>query len=134
MTAAESADSDEVPARFVAVTLKRYPCPLVRPVTRQVLVLTPAVAISTVQLAAGAIQENLASMEFTSPTRVASAVYELMGAPPVLAGVVHDTVADVVPGTATTEVGDSGLRAGTALTAVAGALSPFALRATTVTA
>ncbi|CAB4323408.1 unannotated protein [freshwater metagenome] len=94
----------------------------------------PAVATTTVQLETGAIHENLTSEELTSPTRVAIAVYEVIGAPPLLDGVVHDTVAVVVPGTAITPVGASALRAGTALTATAGALAPLALRATTVTA
>ena len=60
--------------------------PFVKPVTRQVLVLPFAV------------------VQVTAPGELVT-VYEVMAAPPLLAGAVHDTVAEPSPPTADTPVG-----------------------------
>ena len=71
-----------------------------------------------------------------APAGLEVTVYEVMALPPLLAGVVHETLAEALPAVAVTAVGAPGTVAGatgvTLLDASEGALLPTALVATTV--
>ena len=103
-------DTVLVPNAFVAVTLKVYAVPFVRPVI--VIGEVPPVAVIPV-------------FEVT--------VYEVIADPPLLDGAVNETVALPFPATAETLVGASGAFAGVMLLlAVEAVLVPTPLTATTV--
>jgi hypothetical protein len=87
VTAVEGSDAAPVPTALVAVTVKVYDVPLVRPLTVQ-------------DVAPVVVQVLLPGDEVT--------VYPVMALPPSLAGAVHDTEAEAFPGVADTPVGAPG--------------------------
>ena len=89
VTALDGEDGEDVPIPFVAVTVKVYAVPFVRPVT------VPDVAV--------------APLTFTeAPPGLAVTVYDEMAESPSFAGSTHETVALAFPATAVTLVGASG--------------------------
>ena len=112
VTAVLGADAVEVPELLVAITVKVYAVPLVRPET--VAVRGPVVVA-------------------VAPPGVAVTVYPVIGEPPLLAGAVHDTWAWPLPATAVTAVGEPGIVVGvTAVLADEAGEVPAALVAVTV--
>jgi len=111
--ALDAIDAGEVVVAFVAVTVNVYAVPLVNPDT--VAVVAPVV-----------VAVNEPGAEVT--------VYEAIAEEPGLADAVHDTVAAVLPATALTPVGDTGLVADgvTALDALDATDVPDAFVAVTV--
>ena len=87
VTDADGLDATLLPALLLAVTVKVYPVPFARPVTRQLVVLPFAV------------------VHVTDPGELVT-VYELILAPPLLTGAVQDTVAETFEATADTPVGE----------------------------
>ncbi len=111
VTALEASDVVLVPLALVAVTLKRYESPFVRPVTLQPVA------------GAVAVHVNVPVVECTE--------YTVIGDPFVV-DAVHETVAWPSPPVATTSVGASGFPAGMAVVDVGdGRLVPTALLAMT---
>ena len=111
VTALLALDALPVPTAFVAVTVKVYAVPFVRPVT--VIGELPPVPV------------NPPGLEVT--------VYEVIALPPLLAGGVNETVTCPLPLTPETLVGAPGVVAGTTELLVADALPvPAALVAVTV--
>jgi hypothetical protein len=94
VTEAEASEAALVPALFVAVTVKVYDVPFVRPVT--------------VQLKGPAVQAQVA-MPGTADTR-----YPVIAEPPSEAGAVQETVTCALPATPLTAVGTSGEPTGAA--------------------
>jgi len=101
VTEFEAADAGLVPIAFVAVTVKVYAVPLVKPVTVMGLVVPVAV--------------KLPGFDVTVNTVIAL--------PPVLVGAVNDTVASPFPAVAVPIVGASGAVTGATDTAVFGVAS-----------
>jgi hypothetical protein len=96
---------------LVAVTVNVYGVPLTRPFTVQ-----PSVAVLQV-----------------APPGDAVTVYPVIDLPPLLAGAVHETAAEALPGVADTDVGAPGAVAGvTAELGADGALVPAVFVAVTV--
>lgn len=89
VTAEDAVDVSDGPEELVALTVNVYAVPFVR--------------LVTVQLVPEVLQVNPPGLEV--------AVYEVMIAPPLLAGAVHDTVASAAPAEAVTEVGAPGTAA-----------------------
>jgi hypothetical protein len=87
---ADAVDETEVPTAFVAVTLKVYVLPFVRPAT----VIGELVLVNV------------------SPVSTTVSVYEVIGVPPLSAGAANVTVAVSSPRVAVTVVGASGIEAG----------------------
>jgi hypothetical protein len=112
VTLFEAADAGPVPTELVAVTVNVYAVPLARPAT---------------------VQAEVAHVPVCPPEEVA--VYEMMAAPPLLAGGVKVTVACAFPAVAVPIVGAPGNVAGVTLfdAADAGPV-PTALVAVTVNA
>ena len=111
VTAFDAALAAPVPMAFVAVTVKVYAVPLVRPVT---------VSGDTAPVA-------------VAPPGLAVTVYPVIAEPPVLAGAVNATDAWALPAVAVPIVGAPGTAAGvTGSLAGLAAPAPFALVATTV--
>jgi hypothetical protein len=112
-TLGDGKDAGPVPTMFVAVTVKVYGVPLVRPVTMQVR--APVVVHGTPPIPEGVT------------------VYRVMGWPPLLAGAVQATDAVAAPGDALTLLGCPGTVAGmTVLDAIEGRLGPEAFVAVTM--
>ena len=101
VTLLEASEAGPVPMAFVAVTVKVYAVPFVKPLTVTV--------VGTTVLPSGAVTvaEPPAGLEVT--------VYEVIALPPFEAGGVHDTVADASPAVAVTAVGAPGTVAGVTL-------------------
>ena len=87
VTAVDAADAGPVPFALVAVTVKVYIVPFVRPVTLHV---------------------SAPVVEHDAPPGLAVTVYAVIALPPSDAGASHDTVASALPATAVTDCGDSG--------------------------
>ncbi len=100
VTGGEATEGAPVPTLFVAVTTNVYAVPLVKPPT------TADVAPEIVAVA---------------PPGLAVTVYDVIGLPPVEAGATHDTVADVLPATAVTDVGAPGTVGALGVTGAEGA-------------
>ena len=111
VTGVDGSEDRLVPMEFVAVTVKVYAVPLVRPVT-----------VTDVPVVVAVISPG-----------AEVAVYSVIGLPPSEAGAVHETIAETSVGIADTSVGASGTIAG--VTGVDGSedrLDPMALVAVTV--
>ena len=87
ITAAEAEEGKELPREFVATTVKVTAVPLVNP---------PIPVLKTLPTVTGLPTDGVT-------------VYPVIVAPPFEAGAVHDTVAEVLPRTAETPVGASGI-------------------------
>lgn len=111
ITADEAVEATELPTAVVAITVKVYAVPFVKPVTF-IGELTP-------------VAVKLPGLDVT--------VYKVIALPPLLAGATNATLAEVFPAAATTAVGASGTVTGvTAVEAVEAAELPTAFVATTV--
>jgi hypothetical protein len=111
VTELEAVEDALVPTAFVAVTVKVYAVPLVRPII--VIGEVPPVAVK--------------------PPVFEETVYEVIGEPPLFTGGVNEMVACPFPATAVTPVGAPGVVAGvTGAVALDGVLVPFAFVAVTV--
>jgi len=91
VTGEEAAEAGPVPTALVAVTVNVYGVPLVRPET---------------------VQERAPLVVQVEEPGELVAVYPVIGLPPVLAGAVQETRAEVLPGTAPTPVGRRAPRPG----------------------
>ena len=92
VTALEAFDGSDVPIPFVAVTLKVYTTPLIRPFMSHVSVPTLEIQVPAITL----------------PAVNAVTVYPLIAEPFVLTGASQDTVADASAATAVTLIGTDG--------------------------
>jgi len=111
VTAAEAVEGKLLPFKLIAITVKVYAIPFVRPVTVRGLVVPVTV--------------------FPSGDEVT--VYPVIADPPFDAGAVKLNIASIFPAVAVTFVGTPGTADGvTAVEAVEGKLLPFTFIATTV--
>ena len=94
VTAADAEESEELPTAFVAFTLNVMGVPFVRPVS---------VAVRTLPTVTG-VPGDVPTYGVT--------VYPVIAEPPDEAGAVHETVADALPATAETPVGEPGVVTG----------------------
>ena len=111
VTAFEADEDAPVPATFVAATVKVYEVPFVRPLT----------------------VHDVDEVEQVAPPGLDVTVYDVIAAPPLLAGAVHVTVALALPADAVTPVGAPGTVLGvTALDAADAGPAPEPFVAVTV--